>query len=249
MGSSPQWDLLFLIFLLGAVMISGTRTCNSWDAISDMESPTISRGTGAIYSCDEIVLMGAPLGDSGAAILAKMISGTTHVKTLSLSYVSMSAAGARALASALPLSRLTSLVINGDDIGDDGAVSIADALRDPRTSLSLLELYETGITSRGAEAISQALYSFDKNDHGTMASRVGGSMLTHLSLFGNSIQDEGASALGAALEFNRPLESLDLGGNAISSTGATAIARGLAKSGEVNAFCQNYDKSYTHAFT
>ena len=82
-----------------------------------------------------------------------------------------------------------------------------------------------------------------------MASRVGGSMLTHLSLFGNSIQDEGASALGAALEFNRPLESLDLGGNAISSTGATAIARGLAKSGEVNAFCQNYDKSYTHAFT
>ena len=94
MGSSPQWDLPFLIFLLGAVMISGTRTCNSWDAISDMESPTISRGTGAIYSCDEIVLMGAPLGDSGAAILAKMISGTTHVKTLSLSYVSMSAAGA-----------------------------------------------------------------------------------------------------------------------------------------------------------
>ena len=135
---------------------------------------------------------------------------------------------------------LPELYLRGNNIRDDGAKVIADALKD-NTTLTTLDLGRNHIGVDGAKALGEAL---KKNTTLTTLvlslNRIGvegataivnalkdNTTLTVLGLGGNQIRDDGAIAIAEALKQNSTLTSLYLGGNNIGAAGAIAIAEAL----------------------
>ena len=79
----------------------------------------------------------------------------------------------------------TTLVLTSNNIGDDGATALAEALKS-NTALATLYLYFNNIGVTGAIALAEVL----KNN----------TALTTLYLTSNNIGDDGAIALAEALE-------------------------------------------------
>ena len=107
---------------------------------------------------------------------------------------------------------LSSLLLGGNHIGNEGANSLSQALR-VNKSLTSLYLDRNTIGSDGANFLSQAL-------------RVNKS-LTSLDLNGNPIGSDGANFLSQALRVNTSLTSLDLPMNSIRCKGATSLSQAL----------------------
>ena len=110
---------------------------------------------------------------------------------------------------------LAELQLSANNIGDNGAIAIADALKSGTTVLTNLGLSSNNIGPEGAKAIADALQS-------------GMSMLTKLSLEHNNIGPEGAKAIAGALKSGKAvLTTLFLNNNKIDDDGAMAIAGAL----------------------
>ncbi len=140
----------------------------------------------------------------------------TFVTQIRVTY-EMGNVGAVALADALKENRmLTSLSLGSSQIGDEGARALAEALKVNRT-LTSLDLWDNNIGDEGARALAEILKENET--------------LTSLGLMYNQIGDEGAGALAEALKENRTLTSLDLAGNGIGDAGARALAEVLKGSG------------------
>jgi Leucine Rich repeat len=107
-------------------------------------------------------------------------------------------------------SKVTAILLNKNDLGDEGSADIANALALNR-ALVATELDDNGIGDAGSSVIASTLGM--------------NSVLTKLSLNGNSISPVGATALGEALCTNSSLQFLGLGRNSIGSDGAVAIAQ------------------------
>ncbi|EOD30779.1 hypothetical protein EMIHUDRAFT_113049 [Emiliania huxleyi CCMP1516] len=137
----------------------------------------------------------------GNAVLAKLnldsheldlpqLRGTNPVTSLKLSYKKLGPASAIVIASLIGFACnavLTNLNLNVNNIRDEGATAIAEALR-VNGVLKTLGLGGNNIGDDDAAAIAEAL-------------AVNG-VLTNLDLFSNSIGDEGAKALASALRVN-----------------------------------------------
>ncbi len=93
---------------------------------------------------------------------------------------------------------LTSLDLSFNNIGAEGARSLAAAL-DNNATLMSLDLHYNNIGAQGARSLAAAL---DNN-----------ATLTTLYLGLNNIGAQGARSLAAALDTNRVLQHLDLAGN------------------------------------
>jgi hypothetical protein len=100
--------------------------------------------------------------------------------------------------------KLVKLDLSGNNIGDDGAKAIADALK-VNHSLETLYLNDNNIGDDGAKAIADALKD--------------NKSLDKLDLDDNKIDDDGAKAIADALKVNHRLESLLLRNNNISADG------------------------------
>jgi GTPase SAR1 family protein/Ran GTPase-activating protein (RanGAP) involved in mRNA processing and transport len=126
----------------------------------------------------------------------------THAAELDLGGLQLEALDDKILRSLcnVGLTALTSLDLQGNTIGDEGAKAIAAALR----GLSLLDLRDNSVGVEGAKAIAAGLPS-----------------LISLNLWGNNIGDEGAKVIAAALP---GLTSLNLGRSNVGDEGAKAIA-------------------------
>jgi Ran GTPase-activating protein (RanGAP) involved in mRNA processing and transport len=124
--------------------------------------------------------------------------------------------GAKAIAEALKVNVvLTTLGLSNNNIGPEGAKAIADALKSGTAMLSNLELGSNNIGPEGAKAIVKS----------------GTAILKNLELYGNNIGDEGAIAIAKALQSGMAvLTTLWLHNNQIGDKGAKAIADAL-KSG------------------
>eukprot|EP00571_Detonula_confervacea_P009813 CAMPEP_0172300584 /NCGR_PEP_ID=MMETSP1058-20130122/2642_1 /TAXON_ID=83371 /ORGANISM="Detonula confervacea, Strain CCMP 353" /LENGTH=268 /DNA_ID=CAMNT_0013010407 /DNA_START=442 /DNA_END=1245 /DNA_ORIENTATION=- len=121
--------------------------------------------------------------------------------------------GARELADALKENNiLVYLDLESNKIGDEGARSLADALTGNKT-LTYLYLRSNDIGDDGARAMADALK--------------GNNTLIELQLGHNNIGGEGARALAIALEDNTTLISLDLEYNGICDEGASTMADAL----------------------
>jgi hypothetical protein len=107
---------------------------------------------------------------------------------------------------------VTILDLGHNNIGDEGAIAIVEALK-VTAVLTKLELYGNNIGVDGAKAIAEALKV--------------NAVMTELELCGNKIGDEGAEAIAEALKVNAVLTELQLGGNTIGDEGAIAIAEAL----------------------
>ena len=122
-------------------------------------------------------------------------------------------AGAVALAEQLKINRkVVTLRIGANSIGDAGAIALAEALKVNR-KLTSLDIGHNEIGPRGAKALVEALKS--------------NRALSTLILYKNSIGASGATAIAEMLKYNRKLHTLELGNNAIGNTGAVALAEAL----------------------
>jgi len=121
--------------------------------------------------------------------------------------------GAKAIAEALKVNAvLTELRLGANNIGDDGAKVIAEALK-VNAVLTKLSLWENSIGPEGAIAIAEALKV--------------NAVLTELRLGANNIGDDGAKVIAEALKVNAVLTKLSLWENSIGPEGAFAIAEAL----------------------
>ena len=107
---------------------------------------------------------------------------------------------------------LTTLDLNDNEIGDDGAQALAIALEN-NTSITEFNLEYNQIGDEGAQALATAL---QKNNS-----------LTVLNLGYNEIVDEGAQALATVLRNNISIMELNLGSNEIGDASAQALAIAL----------------------
>jgi NLR family CARD domain-containing protein 3 len=156
-----------------------------------------------------------------------------------LSSKSINAGRAKCIANDLVVNTVvTTLVLNVNDIGDQGATYLAKALI-KNSSLTSIELDDNGIGNIGLAAISMAL---KENDTLAKLFLNGNSMdlagatalaetirvstsLRHLALRRNAIGNDSALAIADALKLNTALAILDLESNNISDDGATALLR------------------------
>lgn len=118
---------------------------------------------------------------------------------------------------------LTELFLNGNNIGNSGAVMIAGALMF-NAALTNLRLGYNGIGDSGAIAIAEAL---KVNTTALTALDLRGNMVTFATMGDVRIGDSGVAAIAEALENNTVLKSLHLGTNSFGNSGAVAIAEAL----------------------
>ncbi|KAK3837377.1 MAG: hypothetical protein J3R72DRAFT_476957 [Linnemannia gamsii] len=109
-------------------------------------------------------------------------------------------------------STITTLYLQKNNIGSNGAQALPEALK-TNSTLTTLNLYDSSIGSNGAQALFEALKT--------------NSTLTTLYLGFNSIGDNGAQALSEALKTNSTLTTLNLEINSIGSNGAQALSEAL----------------------
>jgi hypothetical protein len=147
-----------------------------------------------------------------------MLSGMTCDQTAAtFSGQSLEPADAILIASDLKfMVVVTTLYLQVNGIGDEGAIAIAEALKVNAvlTTLSLFNgLSKNEIGPKGAKAIAEALKV--------------NAVLTSVDLGFNSIGDDGAKAIAEALKVNAVLTELRLYSNKIGDDSAKAIAEAL----------------------
>lgn len=163
------------------------------------------------YEMHRLELAFHPFADEGAAILASVFPKT--LQTLILQRDNIHDEGAAAIAAALPETTIIELDLGFNEIGDKGAAAIAQAF--PKTPLlGTLYLAYNNIGDAGAAAIAEMLPT---------------SHFAELSLSENRIGDAGAIALAKALPQSY-VYRLDLSGNSIGPEGVTALAEAFADS-------------------
>ena len=146
-------------------------------------------------------------------LLKKIRSNDPTLTTLDLSYNNIGDEGAKVIADALKGNKtLTTLDLSHNNIEVEGTKALAEALKDNKT-LTTLNLSHNEIGDEGAKAIAEAL-------------RIN-TTLTTLNLRISKIGDKGAKDIAEALKENQTLISMDLKSNNIGDEGAKALADAL----------------------
>lgn len=147
--------------------------------------------------------------------LSSLEKADQNLVVLDLSNCGIDTSVACRIAQALSQHRtLQLLVLKQNPIGDLGALSIADGLRNPDCFLEKVDLSFTDIGSVGAGALGDALR--------------GNSCLKHLLLSNNHIDKNGVDVIGSGLQENTSLQVLDLSGNGLDANAAVSLASPLA---------------------
>jgi hypothetical protein len=231
-----------LALLLGAIACAGSGeirgipveelradTLSSLDLEGRMIGPEGAMLIGIVIPLNAVLkncnLLNNSLNVESATMLTKigaekgiMLSGMTREQTYSdFSSQNLRPADAILIASDLKfMAVLTTLRLDANKIGAEGAKAIAEALK-VNAALTTLSLISNQIGDEGAKFIADALKS-------------GTAVVTNLYIAKNNIGDEGAIAIAEALKVTAVLTELWLGHNQIGDEGAKAIAEAL-KSG------------------
>ena len=157
---------------------------------------------------------------SGIKALSFSIASNTVLKSLDLSLNNIGEEGAKTIAKALEsgTAPLTSLNVSKNSIGAEGAKAIATVLG--RVVLKSLDLAHNSIGAEGVEATTAAL---------------GSAVLTDLNLSENSIGAEGTSAIVAALG-RSVLKRLDTRDDSINGEAAQQLAATVLESKSLEVF-------------
>ncbi len=186
------------------------------------------------------------VGDLGAAALAQKLAHPGGALRRSLVRLDLranciEAAGGRALALALPGSRICELLLGDNPIGA-ACAAFGPALASRDCELQRLDLSQCQVTSEAARAVGLALagnqhlvsldlsISFAGVDgaRGLAHSLARNGTLTELHLRSSGVGVEGCVALAQALVRNSSLLRLDLAGNKVGVQGVTELAAALA---------------------
>jgi Ran GTPase-activating protein (RanGAP) involved in mRNA processing and transport len=131
---------------------------------------------------------------------------------------------------------MTELHLEGQNVGDKEAVKLAEALQS-NTTLHELNLIGAGVVKALSRAsltsnttlnmLDNSLYYIGRGSKIFTRFLKKGTSLQVLNRLKNMIRNDGAVAIGKALELNATLQTLDLSYNAISDLGAMALANAL----------------------
>jgi Ran GTPase-activating protein (RanGAP) involved in mRNA processing and transport len=172
-------------------------------------------------------LMGQRLQPADAILIASDLQFMAVVTTLYLNSNGIGDEGAMAIAEALKVNAVVNtLYLGGNCIGDEGAKAIAEALK-VNAVLTTLGLGANKIGAEGAITIAEALKV--------------NAVVTTLFLRGNNIGDEGAIAIAEALKVTAVVTKLELGANKIGDEGAKAIAEALKVNAVVTKLWLNHN--------
>ncbi|KOO29595.1 hypothetical protein Ctob_007328, partial [Chrysochromulina tobinii] len=149
------------------------------------------------------------LQPADAILIASDLKFMAVLTTLNLDLNKIGAEGAIAIAKALKVNAVLTILLLGDNkIGDEGAIAIAKALK-VNAVLTTLRLDGNRIGAEGAKAIAEALKV--------------NAVLTKLSLWNNNIGNDGAKAIAEALKVNAVLTKLDIRANNMGDAGGKAV--------------------------
>ena len=150
------------------------------------------------------------IGDLGAKFLSKYLH--VNVSKIIIDLVENDIHEEGALHIARMLFYLEHLYLYHNPIGDTGASSISETIRETAT-LKTLILCHCGITSRGAEDLSRALAQ--------------NSSLNKLDIGDNDLGDDGISHMAEALKQNKQLKELWIGDCGMTDKGADCLANAV----------------------
>jgi len=158
-----------------------------------------------------------PLGPSGTmALAAELAEGQWRLPMLDLSLHGVSPPEVCTLTKAISMQCCELLVLNlmGNQLGNEGAASVAQAI--PNCCVTSLDLAYNGISYDGIVAISSALQNKQ-------------SQLSQISLSGNHIDVDSARALSESLKENSKLADLAVLQCGMNATTAAALFKGLSQ--------------------
>lgn len=163
----------------------------------------------------------------------------SNIISIDLSDNNLSATGAVAL---LMHTKIESLDLSGNSIGDKGLIGISYVLRNNK-ALRILKLNHTDIAYTGISALADTLKnqntleSLELGDNQDIGSDgiamlcdalAVNTSLSSLNLFATELTDNEAFMLGKIFHQNSALTSLNLSSNQISYNGTTALLEGLS---------------------
>ncbi|GLT99730.1 hypothetical protein SLE2022_171510 [Rubroshorea leprosula] len=145
--------------------------------------------------------------DSGGIALSNALETCSHLKKLDLrDNVFGAEAGVGLSKSLFKLANLVGLYLSYLNLEDEGAIAIANALKESAPSLEVLEMAGNNITGDAAPALAACIAS---KQH-----------LTKLNLSENELKGEGATQIGKALEGLAQLKEVDMSNNSMRRAGA-----------------------------
>ena len=191
------------------------------------------RATSSLLS---INLKTSGLDSKGAKALALGLRDSVSLTSVNLSHNNLTnygrdMTGIKAIADALVVAFMTSIVLNDTWLGPDGAKALAPALRD-NASLTELSVADNNLCPSGAQAIAgeiKANKSLKKLDISNCNIKSEGAIyiaeaiatnvsITSINLSANSLGREGGKSLVSALRGSTSITSIDVGYNRIGKT-------------------------------
>ncbi|KAK4780274.1 hypothetical protein SAY87_016380 [Trapa incisa] len=157
------------------------------------------------------------VGSEGGIALAEALKSCTQMKRLDLRDNMFGVEAGLALSKTIPVFLdLTEIYLSYLNLEDEGAESLADALKESAPSLEVLEMAGNDITAGGARVLASCIGSKQ--------------FLTKLNLSENELKDEGAILIGKALEEGHgQLVEVDLSTNAIRRAGVRVVAQAVVQ--------------------
>ena len=198
------------------------------------------------FAVKELSISKSNVTQSGIKRICKSLKKFRCVQTLSLSKCGLNDDCVDCIKEVVS-SRLTELVLDKNEITDDGVIRLIQALQSPACNVANLKLDGNRITDEGVKSLSQALQSPAckvtslglQNNQITEAGAISLSQalqspackVTILRLDGNQIADPGVSSLSQALQSPAcKVTSLGLQNNQITEAGAISLSQALQSS-------------------
>lgn len=156
----------------------------------------------------------------GLTTISQTLKKTRCLRKLSITRCEIDQSGAVLLSSGLEVNKsLESLILNENNVGDDGARSICRALTVGNKTLSTFSLATNGIGPDGMSSVVEMME--------------GNKSLTFLNVGNNKIGNCGVATLCRALKVNKSIAKLNIESNGISQEGALQLIDVLAQNKNV----------------
>nr|CCG20293.1 Ran GTPase activating protein 2 [Solanum stenophyllidium] len=152
------------------------------------------------------------VGSEGGSVLCEALGMCSHLKKLDLRDNMFGPEVGLVLCKALSKhENLTEIYLSYLNLEGEGAIAIANALKDSAPSLAVLEMAGNDITADAASAIASCIAAKQ--------------LLAKLSLGENELKDEGAIQIAKALEGHSHLIEVDMNSNALRRAGARVLVQ------------------------
>lgn len=178
---------------------------------------SIADGLRINATLQDVDLSSSMLGDAGVEVLVRGLRQNSTLRSLALCYNSVTATGVRGLVNLMKncsSSCITDLVLNGNQIGYEGASLLADALG--RNAMRQLRRLHLDTCTLGDDCLAAFSSALERND-----------TLLLLSMEGNEFGNPGLLALACSLPRIKELQRIDFTWNSSVASNMMSLLEGF----------------------